>query len=117
MSRARRRARAGARALVLALAAATVAAPAFAQAAGGKTQPDLVPVALWTFAIACIAMFVLSLGYLYRRARGAQDEVIPKTVDPYYHTVGHLEEHSTGELHPELQGPPHQEHQAEGHAT
>ena len=117
MSRERRLMRAGARALVLAAAAASIAAPAFAQTAGGATQPYLVPVALWTFAIACIAMLVLSLGYLYRRAHGAQDEVIPKAVDPYYATVGHLEEHSTGELHPELQGPPHTEHQPEGQAT
>jgi hypothetical protein len=117
MSTARRLARVGARALVLAPAAGAIAAPAFAQTAGGSSQPDLVPVALWTFAIACIAMLVLSLGYLYRRARGAQDEVIPKSVDPYYATVGYLEEHSTGELHPEMQGPPHEEHESAGHAT
>jgi hypothetical protein len=117
MSKARRLRRAGGRGLVLATAAASFTAPAFAQTAGSNSQPELVPVMLWTFAICCVAMAVLSLGYLYRRARGAQDEVIPKTVDPYYSTVGHLEQHSTGELHPELHGPPHEEHEAAGHAT
>jgi hypothetical protein len=116
MSGSHNKLRAAARGLACALAAASVATPALAQTSTANAQPDLVPVALWTFAIACIAMLILSLGYLYRRARGAQDEVIPKTVDPYYETVGHLEEHSTGEFHPELQGPPHSEHEP-GHAA
>jgi hypothetical protein len=76
--------------------------PAFAQQAGASGQPDLVPVALWTFAVVCLAMFVLSLGYLYRRVRGATDEVIPKNVDPYYAVEGQIEKHGTTELHPEM---------------
>jgi hypothetical protein len=52
-----------------------------AQQAGQSTQPDLVPVILWTVVAVAVAMLVLSLGYLYRRTRGAPDEVIPKYVE------------------------------------
>jgi hypothetical protein len=84
------------------LALAMLAAPAYAQQSSGNSQPDLVPVMLWTFVAALFVAGVLALGYLYRRARGAQDEVIPRTVDPYYRQEGHAEEHSTVELHPEM---------------
>jgi hypothetical protein len=70
------------------------------------TQPNLVPVMLWTLAAILVAMLVLSLGYLYRRALGATDEVIPQNVDPYYNVVGEADTHSTGELHPELPAVP-----------
>jgi hypothetical protein len=66
------------------------------------TQPNLVPVILWTLAAILAAMLVLSLGYLYRRAQGATDEIIPQNIDPYYNVVGEADTHSTGELHPEL---------------
>jgi hypothetical protein len=66
------------------------------------SQPNLVPVMLWTLAVIIAAMLVLSLGYLYRKAQGATDEVIPQNVDPYFEIVGETETHSTGELHPEL---------------
>jgi hypothetical protein len=98
-------------AFLLLAAFAPVAAPAFAQnQAAAITQPNLVAVMLWTLAVVIAAMFVLTLGYLYRRARGAQDEIIPQNVDPYYEMVGQAETHSTGELHPEL--PPVPEHGA-----
>jgi hypothetical protein len=84
------------------------AVPAFAQNQAAITQPDLVAVMLWTLAVVIVAMFVLTLGYLYRRTRGAQDEVIPQNVDPYYAVEGHEEASGTGELHPEL--PPIPEH-------
>jgi hypothetical protein len=106
----------GARAAVAAMAGVGLATPAFAQT-GADTQPYRVPVMIWTVVVVCLAMLILSLGYLYRRTRGAQDEVIPKNVDPYYTAVGHNEEHSTGELHPELEGPPHTEHEGAGHAA
>jgi len=77
------------------------------QAAVGG-QPDLVAVMLWTLAIIAIAMMVLTLGYLYRRTRGAEDEVIPTYVDPYFEAIGQAETHSTGELHPELPPVPEQ---------
>ena len=63
---------------------------------------NLVPVVLWTFTAVCAAMLVLSLGYLYRRVRGAPDEVISKNVDPYYAVEGEIEKHGTTELHPEM---------------
>lgn len=84
------------------LGAAPLAAPAFAQQSNGSSQPDLVPVMLWTFVIALVVCSVLGVGYLYRRARGAADERIPRTVDPYYAQEGHEEKHSTAELHPEM---------------
>jgi hypothetical protein len=46
------------------------------------TQPDLIPVIIWTIVALGTAMLVLSLGYLYRRARGEPDELIPKYVEP-----------------------------------
>jgi hypothetical protein len=98
-------------ALMAALALAVFvpfAAPSFAQSQAAITQPDLVAVMLWTLAVVIVAMLILTLGYLYRRARGAQDEIIPTNVDPYYAVVGHEETDSTGELHPEL--PPIPEH-------
>jgi hypothetical protein len=68
--------------LLVTLPAALTLSPAAAQQAGASAQPDLVPVMVGTFVAVLIAMFVLSLGYLYRRTRGAQDEVIPKYVEP-----------------------------------
>lgn len=89
--------------LAAALAAAAPALPATAQTqSGSSSQPDLVPVMIWTAVAATVSMLVLGLGYLYRRAHGAKDELIPKTVDPYYAQVGEAEKHSTGELHPEM---------------
>jgi hypothetical protein len=59
--------------------------PALAQQSGSaSSQPDLVPVVLWTFAIVCLASLLLSLGYLYQRARGVPDEIIPANVDTDY---------------------------------
>jgi hypothetical protein len=55
-----------------------------AQQAGQSTQPDLVPVVLWTVTAVAVAMLALTLGYLYRRTRGDQDEVIPKYVESEY---------------------------------
>ena len=88
--------------VVTLLGAAPIAVPAFAQQSSGASQPDLVPVMLWTFVVALFFAGVLGLGYLYRRAHGAADELIPRTVDPYYAQEGHEEEHSTAELHPEM---------------
>jgi hypothetical protein len=87
------------------------AVPAFAQNQAAVTQPQLVAVMLWTVAVVIAAMSVLTLGYLYRRARGAQDEIIPQNVDTYYEVEGHADVNSTGELHPEL--PPVPGHEAE----
>jgi hypothetical protein len=84
------------------LAAWLVGSPAAAQQAGTTSQPDLVPVVLWTCAVVCVAMLTLTLGYLYRRTRGAPDEVIPRNVDPYYAVEGQMEKHGTTELHPEM---------------
>ncbi len=78
------------------------------------TQPDLVPVILWTLVVIIASMLVLSLGYLYRRARGEPDEVIPQNVDPYYEVVGEAETHNTGEFHPELPAVPGQHDAAHG---
>lgn len=97
-------------AAMVATAFAPLVTPMLAQSqASGGSQPDLVAVVLWTLTAAIVAMLVLTLGYLYRRMRGAQDEVIPQNVDPYFQAAGHVEAHSTGELHPEL--PPVPEHQ------
>ena len=84
------------------LGAAPLASTAFAQQSTGSGQPDLVPVILWTFVVALLVCGVLGLGYLYRRARGAADELIPRTVDPYYAQEGQEEKHGTAELHPEM---------------
>jgi hypothetical protein len=70
--------------------------------AAGAGQPQLVAVMIWTFVAIGAAMLILSLGYLYRRARGAEDEIIPQNVDPYYQQEGEAEKHGTGEAHPEL---------------
>ena len=79
-----------------ALPAWVFAAPALAQQQDlASAQPDLVPVALWTLAVVCLAILMLSLGYLYRRARGEPDELIPKTVDPVaYDGTGVAAEHT-----------------------
>jgi len=69
-------------ALVAAASAALLVSPAAAQQGAASAQPDLVPVTLWTTAVAALAMLVLSLGYLYRRKRGEPDEVIPTYVEP-----------------------------------
>jgi hypothetical protein len=95
-------ARAGALVGIPLLAAWLSGSPVEAQQAGTFSQPDLVPVVLWTFAAVCAAMLVLTLGYLYRRVRGAPDEVIPQNVDPYYAVEGQIEKHGTTELHPEM---------------
>lgn len=84
------------------LVAGTPLYPVFAQQSTVSNQPDLVPVMVWVLVVVLALMAVFGLGYLYRRARGAQDEVIPKTVDPYYQQEGHAEAHSTAELHPEM---------------
>jgi hypothetical protein len=104
-------------AIVAALSAAVIAtfppalAPASAQTpTAAASQPDLVAVMLWTLAVVTIAMLVLTLGYLYRRVRGAQDEVILQNVDPYFQAAGHAEAHDTGELHAELPAVPEHLH-------
>jgi hypothetical protein len=73
----------------LAALAASLAQPVSAQQPSTASQPDLVPVMLWTFVAALIAMGVLTLGYLYRRTRGDQDEVIPIYVEPEPGTETH----------------------------
>lgn len=81
-------------AFLLAAAGAAMAIPASAQTSdAGYSQPNLVPVMIWTLVVALLAMLTLSLGYLYRRARGAQDEVIPKTVEPFNAAAGHEDAH------------------------
>ncbi|MGI8550469.1 MAG: hypothetical protein ACR2PL_06670 [Dehalococcoidia bacterium] len=77
--------------------------PALAQQqVATDSQPDLVPVMLWTATVCLLAMGTLALFYLYRRTRGSQDELIPKTVDPFYAEEGRAEKHETGEPHPEM---------------
>lgn len=89
-------------AVAVALPAASVAIPALAQQQSDSGQLDPVPVMIWTIVAFAIAMLVLSLGYLYRRARGEPDENIPKNVEPYYSVEGQIDAHITGELHPEM---------------
>lgn len=75
--------RSAAVAAIIAGAAGATARPlAAASQTGTAPQPELVPVVLWTIAALVLSMLVLSLGYLYRRTRGATDEVIPKYVEP-----------------------------------
>lgn len=69
------------------------------QNGGGNNQPNLVPVVIWTLVLALATMLIFSLGYLYRRTRGEEDELIPKTIDPYYLQEGHADAHGTGERH------------------
>lgn len=103
MERARRTAIGALVALCLAISRLPGALPALAQdQAAPDAQSNAVPVMLWTIIFVLVAMLVLSLGYLYRRMGGAQDEVIPKTVDPYFAHEGQVDTHVPGELHPEM---------------
>jgi hypothetical protein len=53
-----------------------------AQSSGGSSGfTDLVPVALWTLVVAVIGLSLVSVGYLYRRARGL-DEPRPEVPIP-----------------------------------
>ncbi len=58
------------------------ATAAHAQSSGGSSGfTDLVPVAVWTIIIVAITLAVVSVGYLYRRARGL-DEPRPEVPIP-----------------------------------
>ncbi len=64
---------------LLSLAGATAV---HAQSSGGSSDfSDLVPVAVWTAVVVVVALAVVSVGYLYRRARGL-DEPRPEVPIP-----------------------------------
>lgn len=101
--------------LVTALGSAPLAAAsaAHAQSSGGSGGfPDLVPVAVWTIVVAAIALSVVSVAYLYRRARGL-DEPRPNVPIPPFVEVAD-DSHLDAAGHPLPEHVVH-EHAAAGH--
>jgi len=89
------------------------AGSAYAQSQGGTSDfSDLVPVVLWTLVAAVIAMSVVSVAYLYRRARGLDEPRPTVPIPPFSETADDSHLGAAGQPLPEHVV---HEHAAAGH--
>jgi len=86
---------------------------AHAQSSGGSSGfTDLVPVAVWTIVVVALALSVVSVAYLYRRARGLDEPRPNVPIPPFGEIAGDAHLDAAGHALPEHVV---HEHAAAGH--
>jgi hypothetical protein len=89
------------------------AASAHAQSQGGGSEfTNLVPVALWTLIVAVLGLSLVSVAYLYRRARGLDEPRPAVPIPPFGEAAD--DSHMDASGHPLPEHVVH-EHAAGGH--